>query len=162
VDTAPVRFAHARALQALRSRDFRLLWSGQTVSLVGDGAFVIALGWRTTEVTGRSGAFALVLMAQGLALLATLLVGGALADRHSRRLMMIGSDLVRCAVIGALAVTDATGHLTFGLLLAFAVAFGLGDGFFYPAFGGIVPLVVERHELGSAGSGSRSRSAPSS
>jgi MFS family permease len=146
----PARFARARALQALRSRDFRLLWSGQTVSLIGDGAFIIALGWRTTQLTGRSGAFALVLMLHGLALLTTLLIGGALADRHSRRLMMIGSDLVRCAVIGALAVTDATGHLSLPLLLGFAVAFGLGDGFFYPAFGGIVPLVVDRHELASA------------
>jgi MFS family permease len=146
----PARFARARALQALRSRDFRLLWSGQTVSLVGDGAFVIALGWRTTQLTGRSGAFALVLMLHGLALLTTLLIGGALADRHSRRLMMIGSDLIRCGVIGALAVTDATGHLSFPLLLGFAVAFGLGDGFFYPAFGGIVPLVVESHQLASA------------
>src|SRR2546427_483266 len=150
MEATPAPFARARALQALRSRDFRLLWSGQTVSLVGDGAFIIALGWRTTQLTGRSGAFALVLMLHGLALLTTLLVGGALADRHSRRLMMIGSDLVRCAVIGALAVTDATGHLSLPLLLGFAVAFGLGDGFFYPAFGGIVPLVVARHELASA------------
>lgn len=35
----------ARALHALRSRDFRLLWAGQTISLVGDGAFLVALGW---------------------------------------------------------------------------------------------------------------------
>ena len=38
-----------RALYAFRSRDFRLLWSARTVSLIGDGAFLIALGWRTTD-----------------------------------------------------------------------------------------------------------------
>src|SRR5205085_1681188 len=81
-----------RALGAFRSRDFRLLWSGQTVSLVGDGAFLIALGWRTTQLTGKSSSLAIVLMAHGLALLTTLLIGGALADRYSRRTLMILSD----------------------------------------------------------------------
>src|SRR5205814_5771598 len=128
-------------------RDFRLLWAGQTVSLVGDGAFLIALGWKTTQVTGRASSLAILLMLQGLALLATLLVGGALADRYPRRLLMIGSDLARCATIGAFAIADATGHLGYPLMLALAFLFGLADGFFYPAFGGIVPLVVESHEL---------------
>src|SRR5919201_6130828 len=98
------RFRRARALQAFRSRDFRLLWSARTVSLIGDGAFLIALGWRTTTLTGSASSLAIVLMAHSLALLATLLIGGALADRYSRRLLMIGSDVARFAIIGALAV----------------------------------------------------------
>jgi MFS family permease len=150
MEAAPVASDRARATAAFRSRDFRLLWSGQTVSLVGDGAFLIALGWRTTALTGKSSSLAIVLMVHGLALLTTLLIGGALADRYSRRTLMIVSDLARCAVIAALAGIDASGHLTFGILLAGAALFGLGDGFFYPAFGGIVPLVVESHELASA------------
>ena len=139
-----------RSLHALRSRDFRLLWAGQTVSLIGDGAFLVALGWKTFELTGSTGSLALVLMAHGLAMLATLLIGGALADRYERRALMIVSDVARFGVIGALALTDATGELTFPLLIAFAVGFGLGDGFFYPAFGAIVPLVVEPHQIASA------------
>jgi MFS family permease len=139
-----------RALHALRSRDFRLLWGGQTISLVGDGAFLVALGWKTFSLTGKTSSLALVLMLHSIAMLATLLIGGALADRYPRRTLMIVSDLARCGVIGALTVLDATGHLSFGLLLAFAIGFGLGDGFFYPAFGGIVPLVVEPHQLASA------------
>jgi MFS family permease len=139
-----------RALDALRSRDFRLLWAGQTVSLIGDGAFLVALGWKTFELTGSTGSLALVLMAHGLAMLATLLIGGALADRYERRALMIVSDFARFGVIGALTLTDAAGQLTFPLLIAFAVGFGLGDGFFYPAFGAIVPLVVEPHHIASA------------
>jgi hypothetical protein len=118
------------ALSAFRSRDFRLLWSGQTVSLVGDGAFLIALGWRTTALTGKASSLALVLMVQGIALLATLLIGGVAADRYSRRALMIGSDVARCCVIGGLAAVDASGHLTFGVLLGGAAVFGLADGFF--------------------------------
>ena len=139
-----------RALDALRSRDFRLLLAGQTVSLVGDGAFLVALGWKTFELTGSTGSLAIVLMAHGFAMLATLLIGGALADRYERRTLMIISDLARCGVIGALALTDAAGELTFPLLIVFAVGFGLGDGFFYPAFGSIVPLVVEPYQIASA------------
>jgi MFS family permease len=144
------RFSGARALHAFRSRDFRLLWSARSVSLIGDGAFLIALGWRTTTLTGSATSLAIVLMAHSLALLTTLLIGGALADRYSRRGMMIASDVARFVIIGGLAIVDASGQLTFAILLALAVGFGLADGFFYPAAGGIVPLVVDSQELASA------------
>src|SRR5438105_11765322 len=109
--------ARPGALAAFRSRDFRLLWAGQTVSLVGDGAFLIALGWKTTQVTGKASSLAILLALHGLALLSTLLLGGALADRYSRRLLMIASDLARCATIAGLAAADATGHLGYPLML---------------------------------------------
>jgi MFS family permease len=90
-----------RALHALRSRDFRLLWSGQTISLVGDGAFLVALGWTAFSLTGKTSSLAIVLMLHSVAMLATLLIGGALADRYPRRTLMIVSDLARCGVITA-------------------------------------------------------------
>jgi MFS family permease len=150
VSTLVEALAGVRTLQAFRSRDFRLVWSGQTVSLIGNAAFLVAVGWKTLEITGSAGSLGIVLAAEGLALLATLLIGGALADRYERRRLMIVSDLARLAVVGALCVVDATGNLTFPLLIAFAVGVGLGDGFFHPAFGGIVPLVVEKPNLASA------------
>ena len=140
----------ARALHALRSRDFRLLWSGQTISLVGDGAFLVALGWKAFSLTGSKSTLALVLMAHGTAMLATLLIGGALADRYPRRTLMIISDVARLAIMVVLAVVDATGQLDIGILIVGAVFYGLGDGFFYPAFGGIIPLVVDQHHIASA------------
>ncbi len=140
-----------RALDALHHRDFRLLFTGQLVSLVGDAAFVTAIGWKTFTIAG-SAKLGVVLVCQAVALLATLLIGGALADRLSRRRLMIVSDLTRLVAVAALAVVDATGHLTFPLLIVFAVLVGLGDGFFYPAFGGMVPLVVEQPSIASANS----------
>jgi MFS family permease len=139
-------------LAAFRSRDFRLLWGGQTISFVGDAAFIVALGWRVTSLTGKASSLGFVLAFESLAMLATLLLGGVLADRYSRRLLMIGSDLARAVVMLVFFAVDATGHLSLGAVLALAVCFGLADGFFQPAFGGIAPLVVEQPILPSANS----------
>src|SRR5438034_8066968 len=140
-----------RILEALRHRDFRLLWSGQAVSLLGDMAFMTAIGWKAFTLVGSS-RLGVVLLCFAAGELATLLVGGALADRYERRRMMIVSDVWRFLAVGALAAVDATGHLTFPILVALAIVVGLGDGFFYPAVGGIVPLVVEQPALPSANS----------
>jgi MFS family permease len=151
METGTAPRARVRVLDALRHRDFRLLWSGQSVSLIGDAAFLTALGWRTFTLAGST-RFGIVLVCQSTALLATLLVGGALADRYERRTLMIVSDVWRFGAVAALAAADATGHLSFALLLALATLNGLGDGFFYPAVGGIVPLVVDAPSLPSANS----------
>jgi len=139
-------------LVAFRSRDFRLLWGGQTISFVGDAAFIVALGWRVTDLTGKASSLGFVLALESLAMLTTLLWGGVLADRYSRRLLMIGSDLARAAVMLVFFVVDATDHLSMAGVLTLAVCFGLADGFFQPAFGGIVPLVVDQPMLPSANS----------
>ena len=145
--SAPPRL---KVLEALRHHDFRLLWTGQTISQIGDAAFVVALGWRAFTLTHKASALGIVFMVEALGLVATLLVGGVLADRYSRKLLLIGSDAGRAVVIAALALVDATGHLHFGILIAFVALHGLGSGLFQPAFGGILPLLVEEPSLGSA------------
>jgi MFS family permease len=142
--------SRARVLQAFQSRDFRLLWTGQAISLLGDAAFVVALGWRTFTLTGSARSLGLVLTFQGVGVLATVLVGGALADRADRRTMMLVSDAARFVVIASLATVDATGHLSIGSLAAIALVEGLATGFFTPALGGMIPLVVDGPRLGSA------------
>jgi MFS family permease len=142
--------SRARVLQAFRSRNFRLLWTGQAISLLGDSAFIVALGWRTFTLTGSARSLGIVLTFQGVGVLTTVLVGGALADRYDRRTLMLFSDLARFLVIGTLAVIDASGHLTIHSLAAIALLEGLATGFFTPALGGLIPLVVEDARLGSA------------
>ena len=143
-------FSNARFLQAFRSRDFRLLWTGQAISLLGDMAFLVALGWRTFTLTGSARSLGIVLTLQGVGLLSTVLLGGALADRYDRRSLMLVSDAARFVLIGALAVVDGSGHLTIEILGGLAFAEGLATGFFTPALGGLIPLVVEQPGLGSA------------
>ena len=150
--TTPESTDRVGSLAAFSSRDFRLLWGGQTISFVGDAAFVIAVGWRVTALGKSAGALGFVLAAESLAMLATLLWGGVLADRYSRRLLMISSDLARAVVAGVFFLVEVTGHVNLTAIIALAVCFGAADGFFQPAFGGIVPLVVDTHVLPSASS----------
>jgi MFS family permease len=142
----------AGTLAAFESRDFRLLWGGQAVSLVGDAAFLVALGWRVTELRSGSSSLGVVLGVNAVCLLATLLFGGVLADRYSQRLLMISSDLARLVVAAVFCGLEASGHLSFPAIVVLAGLFGLGDGFFNPAFSAIVPLVVEAPVLPSANS----------
>jgi hypothetical protein len=65
---------------------------------------------------------------------------------------MIASDFWRFGAVAVLAGADATGHLSFELLVVLATLVGLRDGLFYPAFGGMVPLVVDRSSISSANS----------
>src|SRR6059058_1595583 len=97
--------SRARVLRAFQSRDFRRLWTGQAISLLGDSAFLIALGWRTFTLTGSARS-----------------LGVVLADRYDRRTLMLVSDAARFAIIAALAAVDATGHLSIGALAGIAFA----------------------------------------
>ena len=130
---------------ALRGRDFRLLWSGQSVSLLGDSMFTVALGWTAFSLRG-SGALAIVLLLDSVGMLSTLLLGGALADRYPRRRLMVASDLARLTVVVSLAAVAWAGALSLPVLGACALCMGLGGGFFQPAFGGIIPQVVHRSD----------------
>src|SRR5258707_10509774 len=98
----------AAALQALRGRDFRLVFTGQAISLVGDFAYLTALAWTGNELAGPR-ALSAILGTNAVCMLATLLLGGALADRYDRRRLMIVSDLSRGAAVGVLAVSAAAG-----------------------------------------------------
>jgi MFS family permease len=142
--------ARLRILDALGRRDFRLLFGGQTISQIGDAAFVVALSWRAFTLTHKASSLGIVLLVEAASVVTTLLVGGVLADRYSRRALLVVSDLARAIVVAGLAAVDATGHLSFGILIAFVALEGLGSGLFQPAFGGIVPLLVDTAQLGSA------------
>ena len=70
---------------------------GRPISQIGDAAFIVALGWRAFTLTGKASSLGIVLSVEALGLVTTLLIGGVLADRYSRRLLLIGSDVVACA-----------------------------------------------------------------
>ncbi len=63
--------------RALQSRSFALLWTGQTISALGDGAFVTALSWQALQLTGSAMAMGLVVLAQTFPMILLLLFRGS-------------------------------------------------------------------------------------
>jgi MFS family permease len=121
---------------------FRLLFAGQVLSLIGDKVMFVALPFAVLESGGSVSAVGLVVAAQLVPFLVFALVGGVIADRGDRRRVLVASDLARLvvqAVGGVLLVADAASPLTLGLL---AALYGTADAFFQPAFTGLVPQTV--------------------
>ncbi|HEX5617765.1 MAG TPA: MFS transporter, partial [Solirubrobacteraceae bacterium] len=77
------------SLEVLRGRDFRLLFGAYAVSLVGDRMVTIALAFAVLELGGSATDVGIVLAARVVPLVATLLIGGVVADRASRRAVMV-------------------------------------------------------------------------
>ena len=89
--------------------DFRLLWSGMCISLLGDGVFIVAIAWQVYALSNAPTALALVGIAMTVPTIAFLLLGGVLSDRFDRRRLMLGADVARGLAIGAIAVLSLTG-----------------------------------------------------
>ena len=77
----------------LRLREFRLLFGAQAVSIIGDRMVGIALAFAVLELGGSATEVGIVLAARMAPMVATLLIGGVIADRVSRRAVMVVADL---------------------------------------------------------------------
>jgi MFS family permease len=141
-----------RLLAPLRHRDFRLLWSGMCVSLLGDGVFLVAMAWQVYALSNAPAALALVGVAMTVPTIVFLLVGGVVSDRRDRRRIMLAADLARGLAVGLMAVLSLTGALELWHVVALVAVYGAGQAFFSPAFDAIVPEVLPAEELAQANS----------
>lgn len=135
------------SLDVLRMRDFRLLFGGQAVSVLGDRMVTVALAFAVLEVGGSVSDVGLVLAAAAFPLVATVLVGGVVADRTSRRTLMVAADLVRVVSQGTIAALLIAGAAEVWMLALLAGVTGAATGFFGPASTGLLPEVVLAKQL---------------
>jgi MFS family permease len=131
----------------LLNRNFRLLWIGEGISLLGDQFYMIALPWLVLSLTGDALAVGTVMALAGIPRALFMLVGGALTDRFTPRRLMINSNLARMILTGLLAVLVLTNLIQLWMLYALALFFGLADAFFFPAQTSIVPQLVDKDQL---------------
>ena len=148
----PGGFAKAGLLSPLRHRDFRVLWAGMAVSLLGDGIFLIAIAWETYALWNAPAALSIVGIAMTVPTIVFLLVGGVLSDRHDRRRLMLAADAVRAAAVACLAVLVFAGALQLWELVVLVALYGAGTAFFTPAFEAIVTDLLPRQDLAAANS----------
>jgi len=129
------------------SGSFRKLWVATTLSLFGDFFTYVALAWLVLQLTGSSLALGAVLVVQAVPRAFLMLVGGALADRFSPRLMLIGSMGIRAFFVAPFAVLVLTGRAQMWEVYAISALLGIVGAFFMPARTSILPAVVADHEL---------------
>lgn len=145
-------FSRVRVFAPLRNRDFRILWSGMCVSLIGDGVFMVALAWQAYALSNSPQAMAVVGIAMTVPTIVCLLIGGVVSDRFDRRRVMLAADSLRALALAALAGLALTKALTLPELIGMAALYGAATAFFDPAFDAIVPQVLNGEALAQANS----------
>lgn len=138
------------AMSALRERNFRLLFIGQSVSALGNALVPVALAFAILDLTRSPADLGYVLGAEAAAQVVFLLAGGVIADRLSRRAVMLGADSVRGAAEAALGALLITGRPSVWLIAALAAVQGMAGALFMPASTGLTPAVVSDANLQQA------------
>lgn len=139
-------------LRPLRHRDFAVLWTGMTISMVGDGIYYIAIAWQVYTISNRPTSLAVVGIAWSAPQVLFVFLSGVLSDRLDRRRVMIAGDLIRLVAIGAIGVLSILDHISIPLLVAIVAVYGTGQAVFQPSFGAIVPMIVPKELLVEANS----------
>ena len=134
-------------LGPLRSRDYRLFWSGSLIANLGVWIQTTALGWLVYDLTRRASLLGTISFAGNMPILVLGLVGGAIADRASRRAIMMSSLSTISAAALTLAVLTATGHIAVWQIIAISMVSGAANALFGPAFQAVIPSLVGDGEL---------------
>ena len=138
-----------RSMQLLRRPDFRRTYAAVIVSDLGDAFQYVALMWFALVAAGPLGILA-VRLADSIPALLFGLHGGVVADRRDRRATMIAADLVRGAVLVPIAVAGLTGQLQLWMLIVATFVVVTATSYFEPAYGALLPSLVERRNVQAA------------
>jgi MFS family permease len=122
---------------------YRLLWAARFVSNVGNGMAPIALAFGVLSLDGAdAGSLSLVTTAQMIPLVAFLLIGGVAADRFGRSQLVGSTDIIGSVVVAVSAVAFLTDNASVPLLCFNGFIFGVLNALWYPAFSGLMPMIV--------------------
>jgi MFS family permease len=149
---APPRRGLARLASALASRNFRLLWCGNVLSTSGTWMQKVAQNWLVLTIGGSPFWLGLDAFVGELPILLLTLVGGVIADRHDRRWLLIGSQLVQaaCAFVLAALVFGGAAHVPIYAVLVLSFCTGIAQAFGGPAYQSLLPALVPREDLPNA------------
>jgi MFS family permease len=114
-------------------RNFRLFWSGQTVSLIGTWMQQVGLGWLALQLTNSAFLVGVVSAAGSFPVLLLSLYGGVVADRHSKLRIVIICQVLLLSEATALWWLTWSGRVNFGWLLTITTIGGFISAFEIPA-----------------------------
>src|SRR3982750_1878257 len=133
-----------RALQV--HRNFRLFWTGQTVSLIGTWMQTVGVGWLALELTNSAFLVGVVSAAGSFPVLLLSLYGGVLADRRSKLRIVIICQALLLAEAAALWWYTWSGRIGFDSLLVLTTISGIISSFEIPARQSMIVELVRSEE----------------
>jgi MFS family permease len=136
-----------RALSPLRQPHYRLLLASMAFSLLAAGLWAVAVVWQVVALGGGPAALSLVAALGAGGMLATTLLGGALADRIQQRRILLATELVQGTTMALVAALSLAGAVQLWHLAAMSLVSGLAMGLYYPAYSALVPALVPEGEL---------------
>jgi len=140
------RRLRANPLSSLRYRDNRVFWFGTTLSSIGQAAFLVSSSWFAFRL-GGSGAVGLVTFATMVPLFLATLVGGLLADRADRRLLVLSTEAAQGIIALVIGVQAIRGALPLPELVLLVFASGIARAIEQPTVQTVLPGLVPRDEL---------------
>jgi len=152
--TAPAaprfRFRLPESVSVLRERDFRVVWTGQAISMVGTWMQMVAQGYLVLQLWNSAFALGALNFANAAPSLIVMLFGGVLADRMEKRRILIVTQAVM--MVGALAIGVAvlTDAVEYWMLIVATVVLGIAFGYDMPAYGALMPELVPPDKIGQA------------
>ena len=151
VVTRPLTRASRLALLApLAGRDFRLMWGGESISLLGNAFQTVAVSWLVLDLTGSGLALGSILIAAAIPRGVFMLLGGVFADRVSPRNLALGSNVLRAVLTTIVAILVLGGRIETWHLAVAGVLFGTVDAVFLPAINTLMPRLVLPSRLPAA------------
>lgn len=147
VDVTDTANASPTPLRHLLSGRFGWFYAGRTVDLAGSSMTTVALALAVLQASGSATDLGIVLAANMIPTLVLLLLGGAVADRVSRRAVLIVTNLTTAAVMAVMAVILITDRYDLFVIAGLVLISGAVSAFSQPALRGIVPELVERRDL---------------
>ncbi|MGZ3773154.1 MAG: MFS transporter [Pseudobdellovibrionaceae bacterium] len=128
-------------------KDFWYYRIGQVVSLLGDSCSNIALAWWILDKTGSAAQMSSVLAPAMVVRIFLMPLFGPLADRYSRKMLIIIADLWRFVFTALLAGMVYFNHYNIYAVISLFILISIGSALFAAASGGIIPKLVERDQL---------------
>jgi MFS family permease len=142
-----IRVNHLLIAQTLRISNFRIFWIGETVSLLGNQFYVVAFPWLALRLSHSGLALGTLFMTIAIPRAVFMLVGGAVTDRLSPKLVMVVANGVRGLLMAILAVLVWTNVVRMWHLYVLAAVYGTFDAFFFPAYKALLPRVLHPDKM---------------
>jgi MFS family permease len=137
-----VTLAATEAASPLREAPFRWLATGRFVAMLGSAIAPVALAFAVLDLTGSASDLGLVLAARSLPLIVFVLIGGVIADRFPRHVVLLVSNAMSALAQASIAALLLTGHATIGRLIVLGVVNGAASALLWPALAGLTPQTV--------------------